>query len=871
MARTFHEDNRTFSNFQPSELVKLCGVSQGRWPIYVAKELLDNAAAALEEHRIKNPMIRISIDEGGVSIFDNGPGIADVILDKVLDFDSFGGSNRHHKLPTRGAQGNAIMTIIGIASIWNVPVELSRPCGPKLSIYANVDPVRQEVSIEREIIGEPKMSGIELRWPDGGLPCKRYGVKASDIEDIVRMFAQLNPHITFMVRGLKGMWSLPRVANARPAFVLSSMHKECGSASWFTVDEFADRLAADVRARPGLDVAQWLREFEGMAASIGACSSDWGGHTVESIAGETPEDVTVAATELRRWAIAAGSNIRKPRFDGIGQARMFDYMESIGADSQTIEYNARSGTFERGDAEIPYIVEVAVAQMPDGYRYAPDPILGMNRTVLYGSPTFSVKWREKVRGQWHELRGDLGALCRAYQIDHGKTPAAVMVHITCPSPGYSGYGKQQFDTAWLNGPLSDAFEESTRRIRQIRSGEARRKNEVRHKPPPIRDELFRVLPGVLHENTEGGKLPILIRQLYYATRKLPMWSNYDRGLQYGTFCAYVNEYELHVGHQVCLKDPRGTLIEPHSGRELRLGTDAVDRFKPTKWEGHTIIFVEKEGFAHLLKAYRVTKRWDAIIVGSKGFAVESCRTVLQKYKRLLGDMVKIIALHDADPAGYLIGYDLATNLPRFGENVDVEVIDVGLTIEQSIQLGLQDEPFNMPKTEWTKINNMRRKMVTDAYGLRKPLLESAAWDAFMPRMYRGAEFPHWADRPQGRRVELNSMAPRQFIEWLEGHLEEHGCRKVRPPDDIIDDTLRRARENAIKNEAGELFMRLMGQDVVMEVMRELGVPAYDLDEVLDARPEQHWHYLVKRAGETGANIGEAVERVMRARLPGAFV
>ncbi|KKL63684.1 hypothetical protein LCGC14_2172630, partial [marine sediment metagenome] len=113
MSRTFHEDDRVFGLFQPTELVKLCGVNQGRWPVYVVKELLDNSAAALEEHGIENPMIHVVVSKDGVEVGDSGPGIPDGILDKIMDFSKFGGSNRHHKLPTRGSQGNALATIVG--------------------------------------------------------------------------------------------------------------------------------------------------------------------------------------------------------------------------------------------------------------------------------------------------------------------------------------------------------------------------------------------------------------------------------------------------------------------------------------------------------------------------------------------------------------------------------------------------------------------------------------------------------------------------------------------------------------------------------------------------------------------------------------
>ncbi len=864
MARAFHTDDRTFSNFQPAELVKLCGVPMGRWPLYVMKELLDNATAALEEFGIDNPMVTITVKQNELVVSENGPGITDEALDHILDFTKFGGSNRHHKLPTRGAQGNALMTIVGIATTWGGQVVVQRPCGPSIALEVTLDTVRQSVDVERREVGRPGRSSVSVTLPE--LPWKRGGADLDEIVELVKVFTWFNPHVTFMVKDKRdgiSMDSVPREDGAKPALPGGY---DCGHVQWFTTDEFADRLAADVRARPDTDLGAWMSEF---------LKSKQHPHKGVSIGDMVSDDRTslVKFASGIKSKVADASQSPNVQFTPIGRNRLGDALEEMGGDKNSyLEYHTVRGTFScEAGHQVPFLVEAALLQMPEGVRRAPTPVFSMNRTVMYGSPSFdSIEWREKVRGPWHTARrAELSYLARAYQIDVGKTPAALIVHVTCPSPGYSGYGKQSFDTTWLAEPLSECLERVTLAARKERAGEARRRREAQAPREKIRTVLFRILPEIIDTNTEGGRLPIMIRQLYYATRGV--WAaHHHKPLQYGTFCAYVDLYEQAIGRMVCYRDPRGTLIEPHSGRELRLGTDAVNRYNPKKWEGHTIIFVEKEGFAHALKAYKVTKRWDAIVVGSKGFAVESCREVLQKYRKLLGDMVKIICLHDADPAGYMIGYDLATNLPRFGDNVDVQVIDVGLTMEDAWQMDLQDEPFDLKKTVWSMVRNMRKHMIRDPNGMRRPLLEPRAWDMFMPNMYRDDTYPHWANRPQGRRVELNAMPPRVFIDWLEEHLEANECRKVRPPDDIVDDKLRSARENAVRNEVGQFLMKMMGEDAVFEVMKELGVPAYDLDSVLEGRPEQHWEYLVKRAGETGADFNAAVERAMRRKFPGMF-
>jgi hypothetical protein len=837
--------------------------------VYVVKELLDNAVAAIEEFGV-TPMIRVTLTDSYIEVAENGPGISDAVLDNILDFDRFGGSNRHHKLPTRGAQGNAIMTIMGIVSAWlDVGyIELYRPSGHSLRLQVNLDKVKQKVDVIRIPFGAPKPSAIRVPLPE--LPWKRGGSTLDDVFDAVRQFAWMNPHAKFMVMYKSTIWSTPPMNTTKTKPCMNEAHK-AGASTWFTLDEFTERMAADVRARPNYKLYDWMREFAFSRIS----PSDLRNQGIDNVPIENAVKQVKSVYEYMSKVTSKKATF--PQFNAVGDERLAQFLtKEMGTDADAGHwYHSVSGTFSSNEAEIPFLVEVCLMQMPEGKRRAPEPILAMNRTFLYGSPSFKgkdgFKYRDKVRGQWLSINGDLGSIARAYQIDHGKTPCSFVVHVTCPSPGYSGYGKQQFDTSWLSAPLSECLEKATLEVRRQRHGETKRKKAKKQKRDTIRLELFRLIPRVLKEVTDNGKYEPLIRQFYYSMRK-EWYVLDDRELHYGTFCAYIDEYERNVaGKAICLKDPRGTMYEPHNGKTVRLGTADVRDFKPKKWLGHTIIFVEKENLAAQMRQMKIDKRWDAIIVGSKGFAVEAIRDVLQKYKKLLGDMVKIICLHDADPAGYMIGYDLATNLPRFGENVKIEVIDVGLTIRDAVEMGLQDEPFEIKKHNWSMINKtMTKHKIVDPDGTKRPLMEPEAFDAFMPKMFRTGEFPYWVDKPKGRRVELNAMPPKEFEQWVEKNLEKHGCKKVRPPDAIVEEKMKTARRNKVTTEMGAVFMKLAGEDMVMEVMREIGVPAYDLDKVLEGRPETHWEYLVTRAAQGGEDINEAVTRVMKRRVPLLF-
>jgi hypothetical protein len=95
----------------PRELVNQTGHDVDEWPLVVLKELVDNALDACEEAGIA-PAIEIAVDGDTIVIFDNGPGIPEKTVTDVLDYTVRVSSREAYVSPTRGAQGNALKTIV---------------------------------------------------------------------------------------------------------------------------------------------------------------------------------------------------------------------------------------------------------------------------------------------------------------------------------------------------------------------------------------------------------------------------------------------------------------------------------------------------------------------------------------------------------------------------------------------------------------------------------------------------------------------------------------------------------------------------------------------------------------------------------------
>jgi DNA topoisomerase VI subunit B len=95
------------------ELVKQVGHPVDHWPIVILKELTDNALDAAEEAGIA-PTIGIDVTAGEITITDNGPGIPAETVADILDFAVRVSSREAYASPTRGAQGNALKTIVAM-------------------------------------------------------------------------------------------------------------------------------------------------------------------------------------------------------------------------------------------------------------------------------------------------------------------------------------------------------------------------------------------------------------------------------------------------------------------------------------------------------------------------------------------------------------------------------------------------------------------------------------------------------------------------------------------------------------------------------------------------------------------------------------
>jgi hypothetical protein len=172
--------------FRVSRLMEFCtrrelqnqtGHAVHDWPLVVLKELVDNALDACEEAEIA-PVISIAVKPGSIVVQDNGSGIDAGTVKSILNYTIRVSSREAYVSPTRGAQGNALKTILPMGYVLDrerqdglnaeaVAETVIETRGLKHRIQFRVDHVNNEPRITHTTAASPLTEGtrITVTWP----------------------------------------------------------------------------------------------------------------------------------------------------------------------------------------------------------------------------------------------------------------------------------------------------------------------------------------------------------------------------------------------------------------------------------------------------------------------------------------------------------------------------------------------------------------------------------------------------------------------------------------------------------------------------------------------------------------------------------
>lgn len=290
--RTTFKTSREMDFFSEKELINQTGHNVDEWPLVIIKELVDNALDACEEGDIA-PEIEVSADATGINILDNGPGLPEDTLQGALDFTVRTSNREAYVSPCRGAQGNALKTILPMARV--VDPEhgqlIIETLGKRHTIRCGCDPISQRAVVHHDIVDLPKCKNRESRngtinqalscgtsiriewgarpnreWPFGDLNPHDDDF-ARQFRELVQGFAVFNPHLLLTLNWFneRTTWEAtdpswnkwkPHKPTSAHWYELAHLERLIGAYVTHDRDHDSDRLVSDLVA-----------EFDGLIGS----------------------------------------------------------------------------------------------------------------------------------------------------------------------------------------------------------------------------------------------------------------------------------------------------------------------------------------------------------------------------------------------------------------------------------------------------------------------------------------------------------------------------------------------------------------------------------------------------------------------------
>ncbi|MCI4674786.1 ATP-binding protein [Candidatus Mycolicibacterium alkanivorans] len=823
------------------------GQPAGAFGDVVIKELLDNALDAAESTG-RAPAITITTREGDdvtyITVTDNGDGIAPATVDHICDFNVLVSDKAKYRGPARGAQGNALKTLLGIPYAFDItkPVVIES-AGVRHELQVTVDRCG-DVVVTHETTGSGRTAGTSVTVP---LPGPDH--LDADASWWAWRTALVNPHATITVVDHAYSGSGDDTTVYKPSDVVWSKWTPSAPSSphWYDATAFTALVHSHIHSarngHPDKPLGEFIREFDGLSGTSKAKAVRAAAPDVTHLSGLDGRDDLIAA--LHATMIEHAKPTPANRLGPVGE----DHYRRMLHDT----YGVNRFWYRNGSATVngvPWIIEVAVADTDE----PGDTWFAFNHAPAFGDPL----GRTYLPASDINTFGAASFLAAAYanNTSSGGNRAAV-VHIICAAPQFVDKGKVALVVPKaVAETAAKTLDAATKTLR--REAEQRRKDAVKaeraHQQAikaerenlwSIKDAVFEVLAEA---KASAGDV-CAARTLFYKVR--PLLQNYtDKELGYAYFSqTLLPEYERTVAPLPGLYyEPRGELHHPHDDDVIPLGTREVEAYTPPPWQFDKVLYVEKKGLAAQLAPYRLGERYDMAVIFGQGYAPTACRNLLARSD--VRDM-KLFVVHDADPSGYDIARTLAEATRRMPDHT-IDVIDLGLTVPQAIAHGLETEKF-------TRKKELPADLELDAAALE--------WFTGTPTSAGYGSFHH-----ECRRCELNAFSADQLAEFIEAGLQSAGATtKLVPPAEVLDGYVRAVRDETLTE---LVWAELAGMVDVDAVVRQLIDNHPELADAREARvresftgdPYQSWRSATEHLVRDDINAADDLDGSVRALL-----
>jgi DNA topoisomerase VI subunit B len=433
LRRQVFRTSRALEFCSQKELINQTGHRVEQWPLVILKELLDNAIDACEEAETP-PVISVSVNRGEITVSDNGPGLKPTTVADILDYGVRASSREAYVSPTRGAQGNALKTIVAMpfaldGNVGRVTIE-ARTVAHRIEF--RVDQIRQEPKIShvKEASAVKIGTRITVHWPD--LACSKLADAEPRFLQMAEDYVWLNPHLSLTVS-----WNGEQRLSVRasdPAWV-KWRPSDPTSPHWYSPERFERLMAGYVAheqqsTRQKKTVREFITEFRGLSGTakqkIILANTHTSGRSLAEFFLDGKVD-KVAIAKLLAEMQAASRPVKPKDLGVIGKAHLAGMFKAAGALPESFQYKCTPLTTDDG---LPQVIESAFGFCPDK---------GKKRRQVVG-----VNWSPGILNPFRSLGPfgkSLDAILAEQRAGDENEPIVFLLHLAHPRVEYSDRGK----------------------------------------------------------------------------------------------------------------------------------------------------------------------------------------------------------------------------------------------------------------------------------------------------------------------------------------------------------------------------------------------------------------------------------------------
>jgi len=431
LKRTTIATSRLMDFCSEKELVAQTGHQRAAWPLVILKELMDNALDACEDKSIV-PVIDVEVSKSGIEVRDNGAGIPIRTVQRILDFTVRVSSREAYVAPDRGAQGNALKTLVMMPFVLSGnkkgKVEITSR-GVRHTINVQVDAIRQEPVIDHkkakstEFVRNGSLIRLYIPW------CIVKDTKERFLQ-IADDYTFLNPHLTL---NINWMGEQKRTEAIDKGWVKWRPNEPI-PAHWYELKHFSRLIGAYIahdqdRGRDRT-VRELVGEFRGLSSSAKQklVLESTGLGRVNLSALVKNKTVNKEKTESLLAAMKEQTKPVKPNALGIiGKDNLAKKFETNGCDMKSFNY---CKILNESDAGLPFVIETAFGWFGENSS--------ATRRIVTG-----VNWSPGIINPFRELGTfgeSLDSILEQQRIGR-REPVVFLLHCAYPRVEYTDRGK----------------------------------------------------------------------------------------------------------------------------------------------------------------------------------------------------------------------------------------------------------------------------------------------------------------------------------------------------------------------------------------------------------------------------------------------